>query len=494
MQAGRRVIDGVAVLVAATALMALTGPLLDAPAWASWGAGRSVMPSISGLMLLVLAALLWATEHFLALEIGVEVTGRADALAIRLRPAKHRVAWLPKYLIRSLAIAGLLVVVLIAGLAGSPGSSGGLTLPPPHTILCLGLLFFAAIAATYQRVSALIIMQVAGMVVMIIAASAVIGHLFGTRSPVLMGFSASRGAVGMALPTAVCLLALGGGVMAYAGRDFFIAVPVRRFLAFRAVALLMVSLSAGPVLLGWLIATWGWSDRYGRDSALAMLVVLNGFLQLPVILHVARKLFFHEYQLKQTAESLRITLAEKEELAEKLRLMTLRDALTGLGNRRAFEEELDKVWRRCQRAHAPVALLFVDIDHFKRYNDHYGHPAGDACLAVIARLLAETAGRAGDLAARLGGEEFVLLLPDTTAEGAMHLAARLHERLQASAPAHAASGVADRVTVSVGAACCQPVPGLSPQSLLEAADKALYEAKNRGRNRTFVAPANGKAA
>lgn len=496
MRAGSRVVSGLAVLAVLISGLALLGHAVGFPAWAQWGEGRPVMPLVSGGLLLMLALLMNGTEKWLVLEVGVAVEGEAEQPAIRLTPAKTAVARVPKYLIRNLSLAGLLAVIWIAIRLLTKGPDVGMhALPPPHTVLCLGLLFLASVSATYQRVSALIVIQIAGMIVMSIAASAVVGHLFDTRSPLQMGFGApSQAAIGMALPTAVCLLALGGGYMVYAGRDFFIAVPVRIFTAFSAVALLMLALVAGPVLLGWLIAVAGWSDRYGRDSALALLVVLNGFLQLPVILHVARKLFFHEHQLKKTAESLRVALADKEVLAEKLHVLTLRDPLTGLNNRRAFETELSKAWRRCWRMRAPIALLFVDIDYFKRYNDHYGHPAGDACLIEVARILAESVGREGDMAARIGGEEFVLLLPDTTSDGARHVARRLHERLEARALAHGHSDAADRVTVSVGVSSCLPRAGLSPELLLADADKALYAAKRQGRNGTFVAPASDQAA
>lgn len=495
MRAGNRVVSGLAVLVVLISGLALLGHAVGFPAWAQWGEGRPFMPLVSGGLLLMLALLMNGTEKWLVLEVSVAVEGYAEQPTIRLTPSKTVVARLPKYLIRNLSLAGLLGVIWIAFRLLAEGPVAGVqALPPPHTVLCLGLLFLASVSATYQRVSALIVIQIAGMIVMSIAASAIVGHLFDTRSPLQMGFGApSQAAIGMALPTAVCLLALGAGYMVYAGRDFFIAVPVRMFTAFSAVALLMLALVAGPVLLGWLIAVAGWSDRYGRDSALALLVVLNGFLQLPVILHVARKLFFHEHQLKKTAESLRVALADKEVLAEKLHVLTLRDPLTGLNNRRAFEAELSKAWRRCWRMRVPIALLFVDIDYFKRYNDHYGHPAGDACLIEVARILADSVGREGDMVARIGGEEFVLLLPDTSADGARHVAGRLHERLEACALAHGHSEVADRVTVSVGVSSCLPRDGLSPELLLADADKALYAAKRQGRNGTFVAPASGQA-
>jgi diguanylate cyclase (GGDEF)-like protein len=169
------------------------------------------------------------------------------------------------------------------------------------------------------------------------------------------------------------------------------------------------------------------------------------------------------------------------------------DALTGIANRRALDEALGAEWRRAARASNCLTLVLVDIDFFKAYNDTYGHPAGDACLARVARLLESVLRRPADLAGRFGGEEFVILLPDTSLEGAFAVAERVRAGVEAFGIVHTASSVASVVTISAGVASATPAAGILPPSLVEAADTALYEAKAAGRNRVVRAPKSGVA-
>jgi len=166
-----------------------------------------------------------------------------------------------------------------------------------------------------------------------------------------------------------------------------------------------------------------------------------------------------------------------------LRALILVDALTGAANRRAFDERLDAEWRRCGRAGLPVALMLVDIDHFKLYNDHYGHPGGDATLVQVAGAMRRAAGRSQDLVARYGGEEFAVLLPQLDANGASGVARRLMAELERMAIPHAASPTAPRLTVSMGIACMLPGEHSAPADLIRVADALLYQAKANGRNR-----------
>ena len=165
-----------------------------------------------------------------------------------------------------------------------------------------------------------------------------------------------------------------------------------------------------------------------------------------------------------------------------LRSLVFADGLTGVANRRRFDEALLSEWRQCQRAGTPLALLMIDIDHFKRYNDHYGHPTGDACLQQVAAVLKAAMQRACDLVARYGGEEFVCLLPGCDQAPALAKAQALQAALAAQAIAHEASPTAAWVTLSIGVAVAQPQAGGSPAALVAAADAALYSAKHRGRN------------
>lgn len=162
-----------------------------------------------------------------------------------------------------------------------------------------------------------------------------------------------------------------------------------------------------------------------------------------------------------------------------------RDALTGIHNRRMFDEHAARVWQQATRAGVPVALLMIDIDHFKAFNDRGGHQAGDACLIKVAGLLNRASRRPLDLAARYGGEEFVILLYDAQRERVEDLCRQLHADLAALAIEHPAFD-AEHVTFSIGAACVEPQPGRRVEGLIQLADEALYTAKERGRNRTVV--------
>ena len=155
---------------------------------------------------------------------------------------------------------------------------------------------------------------------------------------------------------------------------------------------------------------------------------------------------------------------------------------TGLANRRTFDKELAREWRRGLREHFQISLLMIDVDFFKLYNDHYGHLAGDACLRAVADYLAKSPLRASDLVARYGGEEFVLLLPRAGLQGAVIIAEILRQRVIDAALPHIGN-IAGIVTISIGVATLQPVDAVSETMLIEMADAALYDAKHDGRNR-----------
>ncbi|APW44538.1 GGDEF domain-containing protein [Rhodoferax saidenbachensis] len=163
-----------------------------------------------------------------------------------------------------------------------------------------------------------------------------------------------------------------------------------------------------------------------------------------------------------------------------------RDGLTGLANRRTFDERLETEWRRAQRLQQPVALLMVDVDHFKLYNDTYGHLGGDDCLRKVAHAIASQVARPGDLATRYGGEEFAVILPNTDTTGANNLAAGIRDRVAALGLVHTRAGL-QRVSVSVGVAVMWPTQALLPSALVSLADTALYQAKQLGRDRVHLA-------
>jgi diguanylate cyclase (GGDEF)-like protein len=181
------------------------------------------------------------------------------------------------------------------------------------------------------------------------------------------------------------------------------------------------------------------------------------------------------------------------DVMDRLRRINLTDGLTGITNRRAFDAELQVEWRRALRGHAPLALLMIDVDYFKTYNDTYGHVAGDSCLRTVARALAGASHRAGDMVARYGGEEFVALLPQTGLADAELIAQRMRLAVADLGIPHGGTAGWPQVTVSIGvvSVSCRAAeagPGTSTRQppatlLVEAADKALYVAKSSGRNR-----------
>ena len=166
--------------------------------------------------------------------------------------------------------------------------------------------------------------------------------------------------------------------------------------------------------------------------------------------------------------------------------IALRDGLTGIPNRRHLDEHMQKVWQQCLREQKPIALLFVDIDSFKAYNDHYGHQAGDEALKAVASVLARFGRRPLDMAARFGGEEFALVLCDTRPGPALKTAGQIIEAVRDLGITHAQSKVAPVLTVSVGVACVVPARTRTSEWLVRLADQALYVAKNHGRNRAHL--------
>jgi diguanylate cyclase (GGDEF)-like protein len=173
---------------------------------------------------------------------------------------------------------------------------------------------------------------------------------------------------------------------------------------------------------------------------------------------------------------------ELQQANQALENLATLDGLTKIANRRKFDQYLQQEWRRATRSHSPLSMILCDIDHFKKYNDTYGHQAGDACLQQVAKTLAQAVSRSVDLAARYGGEEFALILPDTSEEGALHLAQQVRSQIHSLGIAHRASTF-EIVTLSMGVATLIPQPGQEPGLLIEAADQALYQAKETGRDR-----------
>lgn len=188
-----------------------------------------------------------------------------------------------------------------------------------------------------------------------------------------------------------------------------------------------------------------------------------------------------EVKVNERTLALQQTLAELEQANQRLQSISTLDGLTGIKNRRYFDDRLASEWQLALRNRQPLSLLLLDIDHFKQFNDQYGHLAGDECLKQVAVLLAETATRPSDEAARYGGEEFAIILPNTDASGATHVAEGIRRVMETTS--FIVDQRAHRITLSIGAACFDNLEGRYPSDLIAAADEALYAAKISGRNR-----------
>lgn len=184
----------------------------------------------------------------------------------------------------------------------------------------------------------------------------------------------------------------------------------------------------------------------------------------------------------QMRNSLVVATKKLDAANQELRRLSSSDGLTGIANRRFFDEYIVREWRRVRRGKGTVSLIMCDVDHFKRYNDTYGHQAGDDCLRGVAGAISSAMDRAADVVARYGGEEFVVVLPDTPAGGAMVVAEKIRHAVHQINMPHAASPFA-RVTLSIGLAALSPEADNPPQALIGRADKALYRAKHEGRDR-----------
>lgn len=195
------------------------------------------------------------------------------------------------------------------------------------------------------------------------------------------------------------------------------------------------------------------------------------------------------YGIRTTVLQIRYLNAQQElrSARDRLEEISLQDGLTGIANRRRFDQTLESEWHRAMRTHSSLSLLLIDLDYFKNLNDSYGHRYGDRCLIEVAAALRTAASRSGDLVARYGGEEFAAILPATTLEAARAIAIRMQEAVHAlriTNPTH----IGEYLSVSIGICTCDAPEADSPEMLIEAADRALYQAKQDGRNRVELAP------
>lgn len=240
-----------------------------------------------------------------------------------------------------------------------------------------------------------------------------------------------------------------------------------------------------PTMLAFQIPTalpyLAWVAIHLEDRG-GVLITIGALFMLSVTITMKRleKSVFENLRLKYEMEHVAEQLKDSNQKLEQLSLL---DPLTQLNNRRYFDMQMDKEWKRALRHQEVISLLMIDIDYFKLYNDRYGHDAGDKCLRSVATILKAALHRPTDIMARLGGEEFVALLPSVDQQGAEKIARVMRTLLWQAGIAHEASPVSDYVTMSIGVASVIPQSDTAPLCLLKVADMALYQAKNKGRDR-----------
>jgi len=222
-----------------------------------------------------------------------------------------------------------------------------------------------------------------------------------------------------------------------------------------------------------ILASW-WDSAYLSTAGVSLLILIQMWLGVRLYGQVALR-----DRLEKERRSLQKLLVQK---SRSLRRQALKDALTGIANRRQFDTRLLREFNRAATEGRPLSLVILDVDYFKKYNDQYGHPAGDECLKAVASCINNGRRRSQDLAARLGGEEFAILLPDTDLRGAIAVAESVRKTVAARTLEHI-SGMPHSVTVSCGVHAVVPSLNMAPAALVDAADRALYLAKTSGRNR-----------
>ncbi|MCO6417951.1 diguanylate cyclase [Siccirubricoccus sp. KC 17139] len=222
------------------------------------------------------------------------------------------------------------------------------------------------------------------------------------------------------------------------------------------------------------------------------LVKLPDRLELVARLRYHSRAYLNQLQRDEAYAALRQSQQDLLKANLELQRLTRVDGLTGLSNRRYFDEYLAAEWFRAARLGSSIAVLMIDVDEFKRYNDSHGHLAGDEVLKLVAQTLQRHCRQSTDLAARFGGEEFAVVLTDVPRERVEQLAWTLCHGMEEQRIPHRASRVSEHVTVSIGGALAFPAAGSSPLLLIDAADKALYEAKAAGKNRAVVAMGGGR--
>lgn len=347
-------------------------------------------------------------------------------------------------------------------------------------LIAANLLFVILFTDTFlnaRRHSAL-----AGWVLRVLAALVVLAFVHGLFAP----YHNSIRAVALLTSVAAPLVWLLGLYLWYRGQ------VLAKFYALAWTPLLIGHAILAMSKMGYL-PRLVWTEYAPQIGATLEVLLLSFALAYRINLERRRRLEAQEQALQiqqQANQTLEARVAERtlalEQANEQLTRLSATDGLTGIANRRRFDEQLAAEWRRCLRQQSPLALILLDIDHFKEVNDRIGHLAGDACLVHVAGLCRERVSRGGDLVARYGGEEFAVLLPDTDETGARNLAEQLRAAIAGSPVPVADQSEPVALTASLGVASLVPEEAEGPNDLILKADEALYAAKDQGRNCVVV--------
>ena len=248
---------------------------------------------------------------------------------------------------------------------------------------------------------------------------------------------------------------------------------------FYPLALFLLGIRKGIIfsLIFYILISTIFLSKYGSgERALPIVGIANVLLLNACIAFFS---FYYEKTRSDTEKALQAVNRKLEELSE-------RDGLTGLYNRRYFDQVMEMEWKRSNRSHQPLSLIMADIDFFKNYNDTYGHLKGDDCIRSVARAFGESVGRPSDVAVRYGGEEFAIILPNTNSDGARKICLAAKDRIRNNSIPHKGSMVDDIVTMSFGISMAIPNKSSNPAELIAKADAALYKSKSDGRNRVTI--------
>jgi diguanylate cyclase (GGDEF)-like protein len=309
-----------------------------------------------------------------------------------------------------------------------------------------------------------------------------IGYAYGVRELYRFGFY-----VPLSPLSAIAFIELSVALMFIHAERGFMRLFVGQTLGSKMVRWLLPTLILVFITIGWLCRQGNLMHWYKNQFEVSMLIFLTLFLSSCLIIWQARAQHGQEL-LRQRAQfalelnninlekKVELRTQELKKLMEELEALSLTDSLTGLANRRAFEQRLKMEWQRATRYEHPLTIMLIDVDHFKRFNDDFGHQTGDHVLAQVGTIL-QQAVRTTDLACRYGGEEFVIILPDTSLDDAMPIAHRIREQVANYA------WEARQVTVSVGVSMLNQQE--TANQLVSDADQALYQAKAAGRNQVI---------